>query len=202
MQSHSPSPSSLNSPLIKPRQCSPPVCNRHVLVVVLVLANCARPRTRTRTTTRMVDQIDTVQTRPAAGADVRRCRSISDFGFRILKNEPPPPRRVRLLRENRFLNGRSTRRALRRGLKASVSSLKTARFAPRKKLRFAVDIFAGVFMLAYQVEKAGDWSGRRMKGRGAGRNENLIRVTARFFSGVPHPHLLGVCCPNRFLIHR
>ncbi len=25
---------------------------------------------------------------------------------------------------------------------------------------------------------------------------NLIRVTARFFSGVLHPHLLGVCCPN------
>ena len=27
----------------------------------------------------------------------------------------------------------------------------------------------------------------------------LIRVTARFFSGVLHPHLLGVCCPNLFL---
>jgi len=26
--------------------------------------------------------------------------------------------------------------------------------------------------------------------------QNLIRVTARFFSGVLHPHLLGVCCPN------
>ncbi len=25
----------------------------------------------------------------------------------------------------------------------------------------------------------------------------LIRVAVRFFSGVPHPHLLGVCCPNR-----
>jgi hypothetical protein len=25
---------------------------------------------------------------------------------------------------------------------------------------------------------------------------DLIRVTARFFSGVLHPHLLGVCCPN------
>ena len=25
-----------------------------------------------------------------------------------------------------------------------------------------------------------------------------IRVAVRFFSGVPHPHLLGVCCPNRF----
>jgi hypothetical protein len=24
----------------------------------------------------------------------------------------------------------------------------------------------------------------------------LIRVAARFFSGVPHPHLLGVCCPD------
>jgi hypothetical protein len=24
----------------------------------------------------------------------------------------------------------------------------------------------------------------------------LVRVAARFFSGVPHPHLLGVCCPN------
>jgi hypothetical protein len=37
----------------------------------------------------------------------------------------------------------------------------------------------------------------------AGRNrpkdfEILIRVTARFFSGVLHPHLLGVCCPNLF----
>ena len=28
---------------------------------------------------------------------------------------------------------------------------------------------------------------------------NLIRVAERFFSGVPHPHLLGVCCPNIFL---
>ena|SRR6185436_9620049 len=28
--------------------------------------------------------------------------------------------------------------------------------------------------------------------------QNLIRVTARFFSGVLHPHLLGVCCPNLF----
>jgi hypothetical protein len=24
----------------------------------------------------------------------------------------------------------------------------------------------------------------------------FIRVAARFFSGVPHPHLLGVCCPD------
>jgi len=24
----------------------------------------------------------------------------------------------------------------------------------------------------------------------------VIRVAVRFFSGVPHPHLLGVCCPN------
>jgi hypothetical protein len=24
----------------------------------------------------------------------------------------------------------------------------------------------------------------------------LIRAAARFFSGVPHPHLLGVCCPD------
>ena len=23
-----------------------------------------------------------------------------------------------------------------------------------------------------------------------------VRVAVRFFSGVPHPHLLGVCCPN------
>jgi hypothetical protein len=23
-----------------------------------------------------------------------------------------------------------------------------------------------------------------------------VRVTARFFSGVPHPHLLGVCHPD------
>ena len=32
-----------------------------------------------------------------------------------------------------------------------------------------------------------------------GRNSlvsDLIRVAVRFFSGVPHPHLLGVCCPN------
>jgi hypothetical protein len=28
------------------------------------------------------------------------------------------------------------------------------------------------------------------------RNITNIRVAARFFSGVPHPHLLGVCCPN------
>src|SRR5580692_8324135 len=28
----------------------------------------------------------------------------------------------------------------------------------------------------------------------------LIRVAVRFFSGVPHPHLLGVCCPNRLLL--
>jgi hypothetical protein len=26
--------------------------------------------------------------------------------------------------------------------------------------------------------------------------EALVRVAVRFFSGVPHPHLLGVCCPN------
>jgi hypothetical protein len=25
-----------------------------------------------------------------------------------------------------------------------------------------------------------------------------VRVAARFFSGVPHPHLLGVCRPNFF----
>jgi hypothetical protein len=30
--------------------------------------------------------------------------------------------------------------------------------------------------------------------------QNLIRVTARFFSGVLHPHLLGVCCPNLFFL--
>jgi len=24
----------------------------------------------------------------------------------------------------------------------------------------------------------------------------LVRVAVRFFSGVPHPHLLGVCCPD------
>ena len=29
----------------------------------------------------------------------------------------------------------------------------------------------------------------------------LIRVAVRFFSGVPHPHLLGVCCPNRFFLY-
>ena len=28
----------------------------------------------------------------------------------------------------------------------------------------------------------------------------VIRVAVRFFSGVPHPHLLGVCCPNIFLL--
>jgi hypothetical protein len=27
-------------------------------------------------------------------------------------------------------------------------------------------------------------------------NFTLIRVAERFFSGVPHPYLLGVCCPN------
>ena len=27
---------------------------------------------------------------------------------------------------------------------------------------------------------------------------NLIRVAVRFFSGVLHPHLLGVCYPDRF----
>jgi hypothetical protein len=26
---------------------------------------------------------------------------------------------------------------------------------------------------------------------------DLIRVALRFFSGIPHPHLLGVCRPNR-----
>jgi hypothetical protein len=25
-----------------------------------------------------------------------------------------------------------------------------------------------------------------------------VRVAVRFFSGVPHPHLLGVCCPTLF----
>ena len=29
---------------------------------------------------------------------------------------------------------------------------------------------------------------------------DLIRVAVRFFSGVPHPHLLGVCCPNQFFL--
>jgi hypothetical protein len=29
-------------------------------------------------------------------------------------------------------------------------------------------------------------------------NIDFIRVAARFFSGVPHPHLLGVCCPDIF----
>ncbi|HEY5234322.1 MAG TPA: hypothetical protein VIK35_12380 [Verrucomicrobiae bacterium] len=28
------------------------------------------------------------------------------------------------------------------------------------------------------------------------RHIDFIRVAARFFSGVPHPHLLGVCCPD------
>jgi hypothetical protein len=28
------------------------------------------------------------------------------------------------------------------------------------------------------------------------RHIEFIRVAARFFSGVPHPHLLGVCCPD------
>jgi hypothetical protein len=28
------------------------------------------------------------------------------------------------------------------------------------------------------------------------RHIRFIRVAARFFSGVPHPHLLGVCCPD------
>jgi hypothetical protein len=28
--------------------------------------------------------------------------------------------------------------------------------------------------------------------------QDLVRVAARFFSGVPHPHLRGVCCPNFF----
>lgn len=31
---------------------------------------------------------------------------------------------------------------------------------------------------------------------GAFFNNVVIRVAVRFFSGVPHPHLLGVCCPN------
>jgi hypothetical protein len=29
--------------------------------------------------------------------------------------------------------------------------------------------------------------------------KDFVRVAVRFFSGVPHPHLLGVCCPNVFL---
>ncbi len=28
----------------------------------------------------------------------------------------------------------------------------------------------------------------------------LIRATERFFRGVLHPHLLGVCCPNHFFL--
>ncbi len=31
---------------------------------------------------------------------------------------------------------------------------------------------------------------------------DLVRVAVRFFRGVPHPHLLGVCYPNLFLIPR
>jgi hypothetical protein len=27
---------------------------------------------------------------------------------------------------------------------------------------------------------------------------SLIRATERFFRGVLHPHLLGVCCPDHF----
>ena len=30
----------------------------------------------------------------------------------------------------------------------------------------------------------------------------VIRVTERFFSGVLHPHLLGVRCPNPFFMPR
>ena len=28
----------------------------------------------------------------------------------------------------------------------------------------------------------------------------LIRATERFFRGVLHPHLLGVCCPDHFFL--
>ena len=28
------------------------------------------------------------------------------------------------------------------------------------------------------------------------KNFDLIRAAERFLSGIPHPHLLGVCCPN------
>ena len=30
----------------------------------------------------------------------------------------------------------------------------------------------------------------------------LIRAAARFFCGVPHTHLLGVCCPDHFFLNR
>src|SRR6185503_4350057 len=33
---------------------------------------------------------------------------------------------------------------------------------------------------------------------GGGHRIWIVRVAVRFFSGVPHPHLLGVCCPNIF----
>jgi len=53
---------------------------------------------------------------------------------------------------------------------------KAKRFAAREKSRFAGD-------------KGVDKKLRE-------RHICLIRVAARFFSGVPHPHLLGVCCPD------
>jgi hypothetical protein len=31
-----------------------------------------------------------------------------------------------------------------------------------------------------------------------GSKNRSVRAAVRFFSGVPHPHLLGVCCPNIF----
>src|SRR6185503_12179396 len=47
----------------------------------------------------------------------------------------------------------------------------------------------------------GDESERPFRLRGAQLRRSLrsIRAAERFFSGVLHPHLLAVCCPNRFL---
>jgi len=31
-------------------------------------------------------------------------------------------------------------------------------------------------------------------------SDDFVRVTVRFFRGIPHPHLLGVCRPDIFYI--
>jgi len=46
------------------------------------------------------------------------------------------------------------------------------------------------------VEEAKSSRAKMVDKTGPNPKIQVVRVAARFFSGVPHPHLLGVCCPT------
>ena len=57
------------------------------------------------------------------------------------------------------------------------------------------------FSLSFTHERTGaEWLGELGVDRTRLREKYVhpIRAAARFFCGVPHTHLLGVCCPDHF----